>query len=266
METFSPENRRQIRVRSLCIAEAIDTRALRKTRNLSPSPLTLEAGAAGCAVVFRFGAVVFFDVSAVDEAAFLRQLEPLLTRPVDPPRTEEATLLRAEDGEERVEGDVIHLPQITLQHLQITADVLAKSVVLEDYEVKIGARIEALTPVTTSLRDGRVRGGLDRLLLRHIGDTLLNHQEMFGRIEVEDKPDILWDAPHLERFYGRLFDEYEVAERHESLERKLDIISRTAQTTLDVLQARRSLRVEWYIVALIVFEILLTLWEKFFGK
>ena len=59
----------------------------------------------------------------------------------------------------------------------------------------------------------------------------------------------------------RLEDEYELRERHVALERKLDLISRTAETLLDLMQHKRSLRVEWYIVILIVIEILLTLYE-----
>ena len=46
--------------------------------------------------------------------------------------------------------------------------------------------------------------------------------------------------------------------------RKLELIGDTAQTLLDLLQNRRSLRVEWYIVILIVVEIVLTLYELFF--
>jgi len=38
-------------------------------------------------------------------------------------------------------------------------------------------------------------------------------------------------------------------------------IERTAETAPDLIQARRTLRVEWYIVALIVFEVFLTLLE-----
>jgi uncharacterized Rmd1/YagE family protein len=48
-----------------------------------------------------------------------------------------------------------------------------------------------------------------------------------------------------------------------ALERKLDLISRTAETLLELMQHKRSLRVEWYIVILIVIEILLTLYEIF---
>jgi len=49
-----------------------------------------------------------------------------------------------------------------------------------------------------------------------------------------------------------------------ALESKLRLISRTAETALQVLQDRRALRVEWYIVILILVEILLTVYELFF--
>ncbi len=99
--------------------------------------------------------------------------------------------------------------------------------------------------------------------MRYIGDALLIDHKMVGRVEVGEKPELLWERPELERLYVRLEDEYEIRERHLALERKLSLISRTAETLLDLLQHHRSLRVEWYIVALIVFEIFLTLYELF---
>ena len=39
--------------------------------------------------------------------------------------------------------------------------------------------------------------------------------------------------------------------------------NRSLETALELLQTRRSLRVEWYIVILIVVEILLTLYDMF---
>ena len=107
----------------------------------------------------------------------------------------------------------------------------------------------------------RGSSGALKELLGHIGNTLLVQQKMIGRVEIEYKPDILWDQPDLERLYARLEDEYELHERLSTLERKLELIERTAETTLDLVQSRRMLRVEWYIVALIVFEVMLTLYE-----
>jgi uncharacterized Rmd1/YagE family protein len=87
---------------------------------------------------------------------------------------------------------------------------------------------------------------------------------MVGRVAVGEKPELLWDQPALEGLYLRLEDEFELRERQEALERKLGVISRTAETLLELIQSRHALRVEWYIVALIVAEVLLTLYEMFF--
>ena len=86
---------------------------------------------------------------------------------------------------------------------------------------------------------------------------------MVGQVEVTDKPELLWEHPELERLYQWLEDEFEIRERHAVLQRKFELVSRTAQTALEVLRDRRNLRVEWYIVILIVVEILLTLYQLF---
>ena len=84
---------------------------------------------------------------------------------------------------------------------------------------------------------------------------------MVGRVAIGEKPDILWEHPELELLYVRLEHEFELRDRQLALERKLEVVSRTAETLLDLLQTQRSLRVEWYIVILIVVEILLTLYQ-----
>ena len=83
-------------------------------------------------------------------------------------------------------------------------------------------------------------------------------QKMVGRVETGEKPELLWDHPELERLYVRLAEEYELRDRDRALDRKLDVISRTVETLLGLVQTRSSLRVEWYIVLLIVAELLLS--------
>jgi hypothetical protein len=61
----------------------------------------------------------------------------------------------------------------------------------------------------------------------------------------------------------KIEDEFEIRERHAALEHKLSVISRTAETRLELIQSRHSLRVEWYLVALIIVEIALTLFQTF---
>ena len=66
-----------------------------------------------------------------------------------------------------------------------------------------------------------------------------------------------------DRLFTRLEDEYGLQERRLAIDRKLELISRTVETLVDLLQNQRALRVEWYIVLLIVFEIFLTLYQLF---
>lgn len=57
--------------------------------------------------------------------------------------------------------------------------------------------------------------------------------------------------------------EFEIRERYAALERKLNLISRTVQTVVELLHSKRSLRLEWSIVVLIVIEIMLTLYTLY---
>jgi uncharacterized Rmd1/YagE family protein len=93
---------------------------------------------------------------------------------------------------------------------------------------------------------------------------LLVEQRMVGRAEITEKPDVLWDNPGLEGLFVRLEGEFEIRERHTAIERKLNLIANTVHTVLELVSSKHSLRVEWYIVILIVLEILLTLYQLFF--
>jgi uncharacterized Rmd1/YagE family protein len=95
---------------------------------------------------------------------------------------------------------------------------------------------------------------------------LLSGHLMAGGAEVGEKPELLWDRPDLEGLFLRLEDEFEIKERHAVLERKLNLIAHTAQTLLQQQQSRHSLRLELYIVILIVVEILLTVYELFLRR
>ncbi|WP_342239006.1 hypothetical protein [Inquilinus sp. OTU3971] len=74
-----------------------------------------------------------------------------------------------------------------------------------------------------------------------------------------EKPEPLWEFPELERLHARLEAEYELRDRARALDAKLDLLSRSCETLIGLVQARRSLRVEWYVVFLIVAELCLSI-------
>jgi uncharacterized Rmd1/YagE family protein len=100
-------------------------------------------------------------------------------------------------------------------------------------------------------------------LLEQIGEALSIQHRLAGRVDLDEKPDVLWDHPELERFWAKLVDEYDLTARSRAIARKLEVIRETADTITDLMATRTSHRLEWYIIALIMFEIALGLYDRF---
>lgn len=253
-----------IPVRAILVGQEIRLRQFHNIHALSRAPFTIEVEGGGIGVLFRFGVVVMFEVSPMAEAAFLDMLQPFIRAPYDEPQAESLAIHILEGIEERVDAEGLFLPDRDLSRLQLVAEALAKSELLDNYEQRIAGTFDRMEPLAEQIQlSGRLPKQA-RDLLGHIGEILEIQHRMVGRAQVGEKPDILWERPELERLWQRLENEYEISERQLALERKLDLISSTAGTLLELLQNRRSLRVEWYIVILIVIEIMLTLYELFF--
>lgn len=256
---WSTEDR--IVVRAHLVGERLILKSLETKAALSTNPLIVKAGQAGCAVLLRYGVVVVFNLDTTEETQYLESLMPLIKEPSLESVFEELTLAFHPGTKERLEQNTLWLKDFSAERLQIVAEALAKSVVLEYYEQKVFSLFDQIKPFTTAIQNPQQRPPKEKELLRYIGGTLLIQQKMLGIVEVGDKPDPIWDFPDLNRLYLRLEDEYELRERLLILEQKLTLISRSVETALGILQQGSSHRVEWYIVILIVVEILLSIYE-----
>jgi uncharacterized Rmd1/YagE family protein len=255
-----------IRARAILLGERLDLKPLRNAEQLAAQPLTLPTADHGCVVLFRYGVAVLFDVPPLEEVKFVEHMRPFLADPLPEPEIETLDLQIAPEARDGFERGQLYIQDAGLDRLHIIADVLAKSVVLAEYERRVAGTFDRIEPLAARLQaSGRV-GFRAGELIRHTGGNLLVLHRMVGRVEVGEKPDALWERPDLERLYLRLEDEFELRERQSALHRKLEVIGQTVETVLDLLQTRRSLRVEWYIVLLIVAEIALSLYALFWHR
>jgi uncharacterized Rmd1/YagE family protein len=252
-----------IKARGRLIAKQLDLRSLGQAKRVAVQPLALSSADKGLAVLFRYGAVVLFDVPVEEEAALLASLTPMVSEGVATIEREDLDIRIVPGVDEGFSGGILQIHESSIERLQTVAEVLAQSMVLAEYEESIAATFDRVEPLAEEMKHRGTTNWAAGKLRRDMGDTLLSLHRMVGRVEVGEKPEILWDHPDLEPLYVRLEREFEIRERKLALERKLELISRTVETQLQLLQAKHSLRVEWYIVILIVVEILLTLYELF---
>jgi len=276
-------NKESISVRASILGERLILKGIKKDiEPIATNPLTIKVGETGCAVLLRYGVIVTFDLSSEEESKLLKTLDSHIRDRFETTVSEELSIafrtqssestssnpkerpqerLTQERLKERLENNVLWLHQCSAERLQIVAEALAKSVVLDYYEGEVSRLFERIKPFTTAIQGTNLRPPKEKELLSYIGGTLLIQQKMLGIVEVGEKPDPVWDYPELDRLYLRLEDEYELKERLVALEQKLALISRTVETALGILQRDSSHRVEWYITILIVIEIGIALYD-----
>ena len=234
-----------------------------ETRDVAADPrVALRAARCGLCFVFRYGVVVSIGPAERENET----LDAVLTgHVIDPTRVEEtegATIIVRQGGKDRIAPDgQIELEDASHERLLLVATVLAYSVVLSRDEILVSDAFDHIGPLVADLRqNGRVRLSIGPVM-RQVGEVIAARHRLMGTAQVDERPDILWDHPHLDRLYARLEDEYELTERAGVLERKFVSLGDFTEVLLDIVQDKRAFRLEAAIIGLIVFEIILTLFN-----
>ena len=251
-----------VTVRALLLGDRLDTAGLERHNVLSTTPMAFRIETGAFVVLFRYGVAVLVGMTPLQEDEIIRSLDGRIIGRFARLEEETAQIEIAPDKDEQITPTgVISLKALLPEHVLIIADAIATNLIVAHDERNVSAVFDVIEPLARELAEhGRTPGGR-RSLLKHIGNALLVQQRVSGLVAVAEKPDVLWDRPDLERFYARLEDEYELKERAESLDRKLAVIAETAQVLTDIIDTRRSLRLELIIVFLILFEVLITVYQ-----
>lgn len=190
--------RPDFKARAILVADRIDLRGWKAEERMASNPLVVAVPGGGAAVLFRYGAAVFFDVMPEEESGFLARLARLAAGPLGAGETEEVEVSVDPRAREGMQGGRVLLAGDDVERLQIVADVLSKSVVLAYYESQVAGSFERVEPLAQQLeREGRIAASPGEIS-RHIGAMLLTGHTMVGRAAVAEKPELLWEHPELE--------------------------------------------------------------------
>jgi uncharacterized Rmd1/YagE family protein len=254
----------ELSARAIQLGERIDLKGLEREDAFSKVPLAFRTPGGGTAVLFKSGTAVFLGLSPLEEESLVDGLATRIVGTLDDRETETA-LIVVKPGEEELLGPTgaIQLKSADDNRLLLVAQALAMSAALSWDERRIGHTFDRIQSVAQGLKEGRLPSGRQADLLKQIGETLAVQHSLAARVDLDDKPDALWDHPELERFWVKLVEEYDLPQRGRALGRKLEVIKETAGTITDLMGTRTSHRLEWYIIALILFEVVLGLYDRF---
>jgi len=249
----------RIGVRAFLVGDRVDAAGLERGDMFAAVPFATRLAPNKFVALYRFGVVVFAGLTQAEETGFLERIAGRISGKPEGRNEESAILEIRSDYEDRVPpGGPVEMPDMSSARFLVIADVLAKSVSLARDEGKLGGVFDIIEPFAAQLaKTGRAPWNR-RSMLKLIGQALLAQHRISGRVAVEEKPDILWDHPSLERLYTRLEDEYELNERAKAVTQKLNVIVETGQALTDILDVDRATRLEAIIIFLILAETLIT--------
>ena len=254
----------RLTARALLLGDRIDASGLERDDMISATPLAFRTGN-GFVALYRFGVAVMVGLSPLEEDDVLRRIAVRIIGKHDVVDDETAVIEIAAENEDRIPpGGPIQLRDLSPARFLVLADAMAKSVSLGRDEREVSSVFDLIEPFATRLAHSGRAPWNRRSMLKLIGQALRVQHRVSGRVAVEEKPDILWDRPDLERLYSRLEDEYELKERAGALGRKLGVVVETGRALTDVLDTDRATRLEATVVVLIVVEILVALYQIFF--
>lgn len=249
--------------RALQLSERIDIKGLERADSFSKTPLAFRTASGGTVVLFRSGAAVFIGLNPIEEDDIVRVLGERLIEPLSEHEIETADIV-VKGGEDAVgPSGTVCLKAADTTRLLLIAEVLASAVSLSHDERRVGRAFDRVSHVAESLKSGKLAAGRQRQTLADIGEALSIQGRLAGRIGLDDKPDVLWENPELERLWMKLAEEYDLKSRANAISQKLAVIRDSAETLGGLLATRTSHRLEWYIIALIALEIGLGLYDRF---
>jgi len=249
-----------------CLAQRFDISALAKF--LSDSTLIrIIKGALliennhSWSVVFAYGAVVHWNVSTQEQV----KLHKLLLNHSENPLTniEEENFTFALDCPlTRIIEDHIEIESSDPMLIFSLSQGMAQSIKLASFETNAITTINNTSYIPKSLADnGSIR--LSRHKIAKIrGQLFLTKSDIILNYDLLDTPEFFWEYPEYEAYYAITAKYLEIAPRSEVLSKKLETIHELFEMLADEQKHRHSSILEWIIIWLIAFEIVMMITDK----
>ncbi|MDH5327851.1 MAG: RMD1 family protein [Gammaproteobacteria bacterium] len=217
----------------------------------------------GDVYLFDYGALVFWDVDPERRTRVIDGLAPYMFNPLSDNVDDEFTY-EVTDGQRRINDDHIRVSEHDVMTQLALSHAMAQSTKLGSFEQRIQDTINDTAHIPKNIANtGSSRLGR-KALAKLRGRLFLAKSDIMLKYDLLDVPDFFWEYPELDGYYNMLADYLEVRQRVEVLSKKLETIHELFEMMADEQKHKHSSLLEWIIIWLIAFEIVVFLVHDIF--
>ena len=243
----------------LSLKQAADALFPGVTERVDQDCLICHLGAEEKLFIFRFGAVVFFNVPPGAHDNYLSRFgvaSKQRPQQLADELAEDEVFVNIEPGVMQVGFNTATIPEFDITMIQLVAQLLAQSSALELIEWEVEEFLAQSEQLTQFLKGKEHRRPTRKELFRFLGEGLSARHKIVNQLGALNEPEKTWEREQLYKFYRDLYTMFDIPERVENIEKMLALAGDVSELLLEIANARRTEFLEIIIITLIVFEIL----------
>uniref|UniRef100_A0A7S1Z1N5 DUF155 domain-containing protein n=1 Tax=Ditylum brightwellii TaxID=49249 RepID=A0A7S1Z1N5_9STRA len=210
--------------------------------------------------IFRFGSVVFFNVSSKEAGKILEEIKKHGTDPISPgfERRENFEVAIKPGMQEKnayVNGDFATVKELDMNSVAVISTIMGQTVALDSYNTLVDELLANFAIINSSVKQtGNFTVMEKEKLFKVVAQNNSLFIDMISKLGIKDRSDTAWNLSQYERIHEGMKEEFEIEDRFEHIEFKLNLIQQNAKFFLEVLHAQKTNSLEWIIIVLISFE------------
>ncbi|RNC37269.1 hypothetical protein TcCL_NonESM13570, partial [Trypanosoma cruzi] len=138
---------------------------------------------------------------------------------------------------------------------------LAQSAKIDYLELKVQELAENCSPLPRELREKGQVSITERRLLQLRGEVLSYRLMLKSGSNLMDEPDFFWENAYLKPVFQATKECFEISERVEALDNKLDAANEILSMLAEEFSQRHGARLEWIVIWLVLAEVLIGILE-----
>ncbi len=216
--------------------------------------------------IYSFGAIFFYNV---DEKTINKTLEIMKSNGISifseklREKYEEDYVV-VENSTEKVGFEEVHLKQPNLESVRILAWVISRSVALDHYEAQVDDMMGTFSRFNRQLK---LKGKLNissKNLLKIIGSNNFIIESIISKLSILEEPAATWENEKLDWLFNKLYELFEIEERFEIIEHKVNYLQNISNTLLEAKRNKKEVILELTIIILIFIEVIMFAYELWF--
>ena len=208
-------------------------------------------------ILFKYGVFICWNVDFETIKFFMDFIKDYQLNGFKKPIIEEFNYTL--DEEFKINLDTIYLNDFSSTSKIAISQALSQSVKLEQFEEELQTSIDKNSNIPLQLSlTGKIKL-TKKEISKKIGELFLVKSKIYLHYDLLDTPEFFWEYPQYENQYEKIVKYLDIKSRVEVLNKKVEIIQELLHVLGDEQKHRYSSFLEWIIIILIAFEIVISL-------